>query len=49
MWKCHHLNLENLSVLWWKMSTVFMQNARIEYNQLNSIQSSVLRKPVHFS
>ena len=49
MGTCHHLNLENLSVLWWKMSAVFMQNDRIEYNQLNSIQSSVLRKPVHFS
>ena len=25
------------------------QNNRIEYNQLNSIPSSVLRNPVHFS
>ena len=49
MWKCHHLNIENLPVLWRKISTVFMQNNRIEYNQLNSIPSSVLRNPVHFS
>ena len=49
MGTCRYLNIENLSVLQWKMSGVFMQNTRIEYNQLNSIQSSILRKPVHFS